>query len=79
MADGHRREFEKNEKTAIFQHWFDRSQEMAWRRNLRRLSVLTVEILKIYESKMAAAAILKNRKIPISQQRFDRSPRSEVK
>jgi len=38
----------------------------------------TVKILNFWKSKMAAAAILKITKIPISPQRFDRSLRNLV-
>ena len=39
----------------------------------------TVKNLKFSKSKMAAAAILKNRKIAISPERFDRSSRNLVR
>jgi len=40
------------------------------------LDVMTVKNLKFKKPKMAATAILKNGKIAISPQRFDRSPRN---
>jgi len=61
----------KNKKIAISRPRFDRFRpNLARWRSLALLSVLNLKIKKIWKLKMAAAAILKNRKIIIS--RFDR-------
>ena len=51
-------------------------QNLTQRRNLIFLTVLTVEKWKKLKSKMAAATILKDRKIEIARQRFYRSLRN---
>jgi len=74
MADG--RHLGKIEKSQ-YRPRFEQFQQNLTR--LRRLAVLrdpTVKNLNFQKIEMAAAAILKNRKIAISQQRLDRSPRN---
>jgi len=71
IQDGGGRHLE-NLKIVIFQPRFER-----FRQNLVRwcsstlLSIPTVKNFKFQKSKMAAAAMLKNRKIAISQPRFN--------
>ena len=63
----------KNLKIAISQQWFDRSSpNLAQWRILTVLSLRTPKISTFLQFKMAAAAILKIRKMAISQHRFDR-------
>jgi len=58
---------------AISQQWFRWSaRNSAWRRILAVLRLPAPTISTFLKSKMAAAAILKNRKMAISQQRFGR-------
>jgi len=70
----------KNQNITRSQQWFDwSSQNLAPWRMLILLTLLTVKKFKLWNSKMAAANILKHRKITIlknrttaiSQQRFD--------
>ena len=58
---------------AISQPRFERfRRNLAWWCSLTFLTVPTVKNLKFQKSKMAAAAMLKNRKIAISRPRFNR-------
>jgi len=64
-------------KIAISHPRFERFRHnLTHRRSLTLLSVPTVKNMKFPKSKMAAAAILKNRKSAISAERFDRSSRN---
>ena len=75
MADG--RHHEKLEKSPYLSRGFERfRQNLARRRSSTLLSVTTVNNLKFPESKMAAAAILKNQKSAISPERFNVSLRN---
>jgi len=67
MADG--RHLGKIEKSPYLSYWpiATKFGMMTW---FDPLSLSAVTISKFLKSKMAAAAILKNRKIAISQQRF---------
>ena len=72
IQDGGRPPSWKNRKIAISHQLFDWSpRNLAWS---PVLSLPTPKISTFWKSKMAAAAILKNRKIAKSQQRLDRSP-----
>ena len=76
MADGRHLEISK---IAISQPQFEQFRHnLACRRISTLLNVPTVKNLKFPKSKMAAAAILKNRKSAISPERFHRSSQNVV-